>query len=197
MELWNKCSEKLENTLSQEDFNTWIRPLKASVEKNTLSLIAPNDFILDYIEKNLSTEITKILKTQSKKKISLVFKTHTKETFVDKYKPESKNTQTKLVDTYTFDSFVEGKSNHLALAAAQQVAKNPKLILKSPQSDDLSCAIQTLEIKGMDVKTVKNELFESYGIDTRPMSTFGLNGCRISLGIYITKKEGLVLLFVC
>ena len=126
MELWNKCSEKLENTLSQEDFNTWIRPLKASVEKNTLSLIAPNDFILDYIEKNLSEEITKILKTQSKKNISLVFKTHTKETFVDKYKSDSKNTQTKLVDSYTFDSFVEGKSNHLALAAAQQVAKNPK-----------------------------------------------------------------------
>ena len=49
MELWNKCSEKLENKLSQEDFNTWIRPLKASVEKNTLSLTAPNDFILDYI----------------------------------------------------------------------------------------------------------------------------------------------------
>ena len=69
MELWNKCSEKLENTLSQEDFNTWIRPLKASVEKNTLSLTAPNDFILAYIEKNLSDEITKILKIQSKKNI--------------------------------------------------------------------------------------------------------------------------------
>ena len=54
LELWNRCSKKLENTLSQEDFNTWIRPLKASVEKNTLSLTAPNDFILDYIEKNLS-----------------------------------------------------------------------------------------------------------------------------------------------
>ena len=126
MELWNKCSKKLENTLSQEDFNTWIRPLKGSVEKNTLSLTAPNDFILYYIEKNLSDEIIKIIKAQSKKKISLVFKTHTKETFVDKYKSDSKNTQTKLVDSYTFDSFVEGRSNHLALAAAQQVAKNPK-----------------------------------------------------------------------
>ncbi len=126
LELWNKCSKKLENALSQEDFNTWIRPLKASVEKDTLSLIAPNDFILDYIEKNLSDEITKILKAQSKKDISLVFKTHTKETFVDKYKSDSKNSQTKLVESYTFESFVEGKSNHLALAAAQQVAKNPK-----------------------------------------------------------------------
>ena len=125
MELWNKCSEKLENTLSQEDFNTWIRPLKAKIDKNTLELVAPNDFILDYIEKNYSKEIKKIVKTQSKSNINLVFKTHTKETFIDKYK-NNQNTEIKLVDGYTFDSFVEGKSNHLALAAARQVAANPK-----------------------------------------------------------------------
>ena len=124
MELWNKCSEKLENTLSQEDFNTWIRPLKANIEKNTLELVAPNDFILDYIEKNYANDIRKILKTQSKNSISLVFKTHTKETFVDKYKKQ--NTEIKLVEGYTFNTFVEGKSNHLALAAAKQVAANPK-----------------------------------------------------------------------
>ena len=69
MELWNKCSEKLENTLSQEDFNTWIRPLKAKIEKDTLELVAPNDFILDYIEKNYANDIRKILKTQSKNNI--------------------------------------------------------------------------------------------------------------------------------
>jgi chromosomal replication initiator protein len=86
LELWNKCSEKLENTLSQEDFNTWIRPLKAKIDKNTLELVAPNDFILDYIKKNHSKEIKKIVKTQSKSNINLVFKTLTKETFIDKYK---------------------------------------------------------------------------------------------------------------
>ena len=125
MELWNKCSEKLENTLSQEDFNTWIRPLKAKIDKNTLELVAPNDFILDYIEKNYSKEIKKIVKSQSKSNINLVFKTLTKETFIDKYK-NNQNSEIKLVDGYTFDSFVEGKSNHLALAAAKQVAANPK-----------------------------------------------------------------------
>ena len=101
MELWNKCSEKLENTLSQEDFNTWIRPLKASQEKNTLE-------------------------SNSKKNLNLDFKTLTKETFVDKSQNTSKNAEIKLVDGYTFDNFVEGKSNHLALAAAKQVAANPK-----------------------------------------------------------------------
>ena len=125
MELWNKCSEKLENTLSQEDFNTWIRPLKANIDKNTLELVAPNDFILDYIEKNYAKDIKSILKTESKKNINLVFKTHTKETFVDKYK-NKQSSGVKLVEGYTFLNFVEGKSNHLALAAAKQVADSPK-----------------------------------------------------------------------
>ena len=126
MDFWNKCTEKLENRLTQEDFNTWIRPLKGSLVKNTLELVAPNDFILNYVEKNLAEEITALVKQQSKKDISLVYKTMTKETFVDKYQGNNKNENSKLVDSYVFDSFVEGKSNHLALAAAKQVASNPK-----------------------------------------------------------------------
>ena len=90
LEFWNKCSEKLENKLSQEDYNTWIRPLKGNLNKNTLEIVAPNDFILNYVETNLSDEIMQMIKTQSKKDISLVFKTLTKETFVDKYSNNKK-----------------------------------------------------------------------------------------------------------
>ena len=126
MEFWNKCSEKLENKLSQEDFNTWIRPLKGNLNKNTLEIVAPNDFILKYVETNLFNEIMQMIKTQSKKDISLVFKTLTKETFVDKYSNNKKSEDTKLVPSYVFDTFVEGKSNHVALAASKQVALNPK-----------------------------------------------------------------------
>jgi len=126
LEFWNKCSEKLENKLSQEDFNTWIRPLKGNLNKNTLEIVAPNDFILNYVETNLSNEIMQMIKAQSKKDISLVFKTFTKETFVDKYSNNKKSEDTKLVPSYVFDTFVEGKSNHVALAASKQVALNPR-----------------------------------------------------------------------
>ena len=126
MEFWNKCSESLENKLSQDDFNTWIRPLKANLKENTLELVAPNDFILNYVESNLADDINNIVKKQTKKDINLIFKTHTKETFVDKYKNGNKSEDTKLVKSYIFDTFVEGKSNHLALAASKQVASNPK-----------------------------------------------------------------------
>jgi selenocysteine lyase/cysteine desulfurase len=70
-----------------------------------------------------------------------------------------------------------------------KVIDNPKFKLKTPEDDGLSCAIQTLEIVSQSVSKVKNQLFDDYGIDTRPMSTFGLNGVRISFGIYITKKD--------
>jgi ATPase involved in DNA replication initiation len=66
--------------MSQEDFNTWIRPLKATINKDKMELVAPNDFILDYIEKNFAEEISRTVKSQTKNSISLVFKTHTKET---------------------------------------------------------------------------------------------------------------------
>ena len=101
MDLWNKCSKKLENRMSQEDFNTWIRPLKATINKDKMELVAPNDFILDYIEKNFAEEISRTVKSQTKNSISLVFKTHTKETFVDKYQ-KSKSSGAKLVENYTF-----------------------------------------------------------------------------------------------
>ena len=125
MEFWSKFTEKLESKLSQDEFNTWIRPLKGSLQKNKLEITAPNDFVLNYIVENLSEEINTIINKELKQDISLVFKTLDKETFVDKYKTTNKQPKTTLVDTYVFDSFVEGKSNHVALAAAKQVASNP------------------------------------------------------------------------
>jgi len=125
LEFWSKFTEKLESKLSQDEFNTWIRPLKGSLQKNKLEITAPNDFVLNYIVENLSEEINTIINKELKQDISLVFKTLDKETFVDKYKTTNKQPKTTLVDAYVFDSFVEGKSNHVALAAAKQVASNP------------------------------------------------------------------------
>jgi chromosomal replication initiator protein len=125
LEFWSKFTEKLENKLTQEEFNTWIRPLKGNLNKDTLEITAPNDFVLNYVVQNLSDEISQIISKELKKDISLVYKTIDKETFVDKYSSPKTKSGTKLVEHYVFDSFVEGKSNHVALAAAKQVAANP------------------------------------------------------------------------
>ena len=66
---------------------------------------------------------------------------------------------------------------------------NPKFKLKTPASNSLSAAIQVVEVVGKNVRAIKKELFEHYGIDCRPMDVFKLNALRFSFAIYITKKD--------
>ncbi len=70
-----------------------------------------------------------------------------------------------------------------------KIEEIPGVKLKTPASDKQSGAIQVVEIVGKDVLEMKNKLFETSGIDTRPMSDFELNALRISLAVYITKKD--------
>jgi len=70
-----------------------------------------------------------------------------------------------------------------------KIEANPTFKLKTPASDDLSAAIQVVEVIGQEVRGLKERLFEEFNIDCRPMTTFGLNALRISLSIYMTKAD--------
>jgi chromosomal replication initiator protein len=124
LKFWSECTEKLETKLSQEEFNTWIKPLRANINKNELEISAPNDFVLTYVKENLG-QIIENLVNKSDESLSVKFKTLDKSTFVEKLSVAEVNTPG-LVKHFTFNTFVEGKSNHMALAAAKQVAANPK-----------------------------------------------------------------------
>ena len=124
MKFWSECTEKLEAKLSQEEFNTWIKPLKADIYENNLEISAPNDFVLTYVRENLG-QIIENLVSKSNESLIVKFKTLDKSTFVHKLNVSEEN-KPSLVQNFTFSNFVEGKSNHMALAAAKQVAANPK-----------------------------------------------------------------------
>ncbi len=124
MKFWSECTEKLEAKLSQEEFNTWIKPLRADINNNDLEISAPNDFVLTYVKDNLG-QIIENLVNKSDESLNVKFKTLDKSTFVEKLNVTEENTPG-LVQSFTFNTFVEGKSNHMALAAAKQVAANPK-----------------------------------------------------------------------
>ena len=123
LKFWSECTQKLEAKLSQEEFNTWIKPLKADINNNNLEISAPNDFVLTYVRDNLGQIIENLVNTTDNT-LNVKFKTLDKSTFVEKLNVAEENTPG-LVKSFTFDAFVEGKSNHMALAAAKQVAANP------------------------------------------------------------------------
>jgi len=84
---------------------------------------------------------------------------------------------------------IHNRSYELKQYFREKIEGNPKLKLKTPADDALSGAIQVVEVIDKNVREVKGQLADDYGIDCRPMSTFDLNALRISLAIYITKKD--------
>jgi len=59
--LWNQCLRSLEHELAGADFNTWIRPLQAVEEADALRLLAPNQFVLNWVRDNYYQKISGML----------------------------------------------------------------------------------------------------------------------------------------
>ena len=150
---WQHCLHRLGGDIPQQQFNTWIRPLQAQWEDSELVLAAPNRFIRDFVAEKYSSMINAYLLdvvAPASAQVSVVVvgaavepavtragvkappalraatSTPSTET-AGRPAPSGLLSPSSLVEGYTFERFVEGKSNQLALAAAQQVAEHPGL----------------------------------------------------------------------
>ena len=137
MSVWKFCLERLEGDLSPQQFNTWIRPLQAVEESASIQLYAPNRFVLDWINEQYLEQIGALIKTFSTDEKYTVnisvgsqlqdkAATTTNKPFrvVKQTKRDERNSNN-LNLGFSFDTFVEGKSNQLARAASIQTSKNP------------------------------------------------------------------------
>ncbi len=60
--VWDYCISHLQNELPAQQFNTWIRPLRAeSVSESVLRLVAPNRFVLDWVNDKYKNRIRDLL----------------------------------------------------------------------------------------------------------------------------------------
>jgi chromosomal replication initiator protein len=130
--LWARCVRALESELPEQQFNTWVRPLQPVEAEGSLRLLAPNRFVVDWIRTHLLARIDELLRGISGDAPRTVTvevgsrgatPTTTQNAAPRPTKPAGIGVQ--LNAGFTFDSFVEGKSNHFAKAAALQVAGNP------------------------------------------------------------------------
>ncbi|MEN8177217.1 MAG: chromosomal replication initiator protein DnaA [Pseudomonadota bacterium] len=139
MELWRRCSEHLEQELSAQQFNTWIRPLQVIEEEKQVKLLAPNRFVLDWVRNHyldsIKNHLSQIcgastpqvsIEIGSKKKTQVAPQSTQKKsgpvvtTVSDKLSLDSN-----INANFTFETFVEGKSNQIARAASMQLGANP------------------------------------------------------------------------
>ena len=132
---WLSCLTYFEKELTAQQFNTWIKPLKFVPKEDSLLLVAPNRFVMQWIKERFLTRIQKMAEQYFAKPISLILalpeKSSAKPAPADKpkvaiavAKPASKSLS-RLNPSFSFDTFVTGKANELARAAAIQVAEHP------------------------------------------------------------------------
>jgi len=137
-QLWTRCLTKLEDELSSQLFNTWIRPLQAVQKGQTISLFAPNRFVMEWVRDRFIERISEILEQygENGKQIKLQILVGSQKTPIRNLMPavvsrpvpvKRQNTPLagRLNENFTFETHVEGKSNQLARAAARQVGENP------------------------------------------------------------------------
>ena len=133
--IWNLCLAKLENEMSGSDFSTWIRPLQAVETNGYLRLLAPNQFVLDWVKRHYADKIATVIHEFSNGTLQLSLEIGSKQTTSVANNNPRKTIRTQPTDTvktpntflnkaFTFETFVEGKSNQLAKATALQVVEN-------------------------------------------------------------------------
>jgi chromosomal replication initiator protein len=134
----------LESELPEQQFNTWVRPLQAIERDGELRLLAPNRYVIEWLGQNSLPRIKELIRafaedpapelvldvgtrTGAAGPVMAVNEGHTASNGaavrVRRLAPSVLGGP--INSTFTFDSFVEGKSNQLAKAAAIQVAGNP------------------------------------------------------------------------
>jgi len=137
LSLWQQCLQELREIIPQQQFSQWISPLQAEHTAHGLIIFAPNQYVLDAIKQQFLATIERVvaqLATTPGATVSLVVGTMgsaSDKAAAARAKQEDELDRgvvehaSNLNVNFTFDNFVEGKSNQLAKAAAMQVAENP------------------------------------------------------------------------
>ena len=141
--LWNRCLRVLENELPEQQFNTWVRPLQAIERDGEVRLLAPNRYVIEWLGQNSLPRIKELISAFAEDPVpALVLDVGTRSGApapvatlngghlasngaAKARRPGPSVLGGPINAGFTFDSFVEGKSNQLAKAAAIQVAGNP------------------------------------------------------------------------
>ncbi len=131
---WNHCLRHFEKSLPAQQYKTWIQPLNARLDQHTVVVSAPNRFVLEWVKDKFAPEIERLSSEYLHKPTQVVLTLSENaaeetprpapEVEVPAPKPKIRE-QSRLNPSFNFDSFVTGKANQLARAAALQVAEHP------------------------------------------------------------------------
>jgi chromosomal replication initiator protein len=139
IDAWPRCLERLEAELPAEDVHTWLRPLQADQHGSRTVLYAPNAFVVDQVRERYLPRIRELLRyfvdsddvslevgslpraaAAAPREVPIA-----RQGLPTPASPAPMSFGGNLDNHYTFENFVEGRSNQLGRAAAMQAALKP------------------------------------------------------------------------
>ncbi|MEH7391833.1 chromosomal replication initiator protein DnaA [Bacillus sp. JJ1503] len=136
-DLWNNALTSIEKKISKPSYETWLKSTKAhSLQGDTLTITAPNEFARDWLEERYSQLISGILYDITGEELGVKFiipQNQSEEALnfpnpprkADKEDEHPELPLNMLNPKYTFDTFVIGSGNRFAHAASLAVAEAP------------------------------------------------------------------------
>lgn len=144
---WKNCLEILALQMSEEEYSMWISPLEVVFKDDHVMVLAANEIVLRGVQTKFKTLLENAIVDESGFDIEIRYGLGTESEYEDhQVKKQNKRTTRRtgrarnvtkdsireqsietsnLNPDFSFDNFVEGKSNQFALAACAQVSKNP------------------------------------------------------------------------
>ncbi len=145
---WRHCIAHFEQTLNNQQLNTWLKPLTVEENGTEVRVSAPNRFVLQWVKDRFLEDIEALAERYFERKMAVVLTldqaraaarpaaTDTPAADAGPVRTEARPSTVKsaanatadhsrLNPQFTFETFVRGKANDLARAAALQVADNP------------------------------------------------------------------------
>ncbi len=143
--LWQACVDQLAQELPEQQFNTWIRPLSASVPDNLtqVTVYVGNRFKLDWVRTQYAARLSSVLEKLSGQPVALEFVLTPREMSIRPQNPpafvagenmerirqpdeaSANGFKNRLNTGLTFDTLIEGTANRMARAAAMHVSSTP------------------------------------------------------------------------
>ncbi len=137
--LWDHCLRHFEKELPPQQFRTWIQPLQVLSRDRVLTITAPNRFVLQWVKDRFLPVIEQLTREAAPHRVAVVLQLADNSLggapsisrplpnpppATEPLKPKVRE-HTRLNSSFSFDSFVTGKANQLARAAALQVSEHP------------------------------------------------------------------------
>ena len=131
---WTHCLRHFQSAIPAQQFKTWIQPLNAEFNGKTLHISAPNRFVLEWVKDKYLGDIQRLSSEYLDKKVGINMTLAARQELPPTpanatpsapavSKPKVRESS-RLNPLFTFDTFVTGKANQLARAAALQVSEH-------------------------------------------------------------------------